>query len=196
MARKRTGQSRRGTGAAGQHWKSRSKGSIPGRPKRVLPSSRGFARRALPRRSAEARTRALHVLAAMRRNSSLSLGRAAKQEGVKPETVKRYFPSALTKSGGKIIATKNDRYQATLYIPDRHGNAVPIRTRSSKERQQAGEYLSDLGRYLRGKKDALAKWHGKKLAGIELLTAGRTISTIEPALSGFSLYRAFNGNGA
>jgi len=138
----------------------------------------------------------MHVLAAMRRDPSLSLSRAAKQEGVKPETVKRYFPSALKKSSGRMRATKSDRYKATLYIPDRYGNAVPITTRSSEERKQASEYLRDLGRYLRGKKDALAKWHGKKIVGVDLLTTGRTIVAIEPALSEFSLYRTLNGGGA
>jgi hypothetical protein len=129
----------------------------------------------------------------MRRDPSLSFSRSAKQEGVKPATVKRHFPSALRKAQGRIIVTKSDRYQETLYLPDRYGNAVPITTRSFKERQQASKYLRDLGRYLGGKKDALAKWHGKKIAGVDLLTAGRTIVTIEPALSEFSLYRAFNG---
>ena len=129
----------------------------------------------------------------MRRDPSLSLTHAAKLQGVKPETVKRYLSSALKKSGGKFQATKSDQYQATLYVPDRYGNAVPLTTRSSKERQQASEYLRDLGRYLRGKRDALANWHGKKISGVELLTAGRTIVAIEPALSEFSLYRALNG---
>jgi hypothetical protein len=147
-------------------------------------------------RSQPARDRALHVLAAMRRNPSLSFSRAAKREGVKPDTVKRHFGSALEKSHGKILVTKSDRYHATLYVPDRYGNAVPVTTRSSKERQQVSEYLRDLGRYLRGKRDALAKWHGKKIGGVELVTAGRTIVAIEPALSDFPVYRSFNGGGA
>jgi hypothetical protein len=132
----------------------------------------------------------------MRCNPSLSFSRAAKQEGVKPQTVKTYFPSALRKSGGKIIVAKDDRYQATVYLPDKYGNAVPITTRSWKERKQAGEYLRDLGRHLRGKKGVLAKWHDKQIAGVELLTDGRIISAIEPALPGFSLYRAFNDGAA
>ena len=150
----------------------------------------------LSERSCAARDRALHVLAAMRRNPSLSLSRASKQEGVKSDTVKRYFRSALKKSHGKILVKNSDRYQATLYVPDRHGNAVPVTTRSSKERRQVSEYLRDLGRYLRGDRTALSKWHGKKIAGVELLTAGRTIVSIEPALSDFSLYRSFNGGAA
>jgi hypothetical protein len=147
----------------------------------------------LSARSSAARDRALHVLAAMRRDPKLSLSHAAKLQGVKRETIKKYFPSALRRSEGKFRATKSDRYAATLYIPDAYSNSVPVHTRSSKDREALGQYLRDLGRYLRGKRDALAPWHGKRVAGVELVTAGRVIAAIEPALSEFSLYRAANG---
>jgi hypothetical protein len=147
----------------------------------------------LSERSYTARDRALHVLAAMRHDPNLSLTHAAKLQGVKRETVKKYFPSALKQTSGKFQATNSDRYTATLYVPDAQGNAVAVKTRSSKEREQLGQYLRDLGRYLRGTRGALAPWHGKKIAGVELVTAGRTIAVIEPALSEFSLYRTFNG---
>jgi len=129
----------------------------------------------------------------MRRDSNLSLTRAAKLQGVKRETVKKYFPSALKVSSGKFRATKGDRYSATLYVPDVQGNSVPVRTRSSKEREQVSKYLRDLGRYLRGDRNALLGWRGKKISGVELVVDRRTIVTIEPALSDFSLYRTFNG---
>jgi lipoate-protein ligase A len=163
---------------------------------RHVGNSPNHLNRNLTQQSEFARDRALHVLAAMRRDSSLSLSRAAKAEGVKPETVKKNFPLALRKSGGKFSVTKSDRYQATLYLPDAYGSSVPLNTRSSRERKQASQYLRDLGRYLRGQKNALAGWHGKNIAGVELVTAGRTIVGIEPALSEFSLYRAFNGGAA
>ena len=70
---------------------------------------------------------------------------------------------------------------------------MAVHTRSSKDREALSRYLRDLGRYLRGNRDALAPWHGKRIAGVELVTAGRTIVAIESALSDFSLYRAFNG---
>jgi hypothetical protein len=132
----------------------------------------------------------------MRRDPNLSLSQASKLEGVKPETVKKHFSSSLRKVAGKFVATKSDRHSATLYIPDARGNPVPLATRSSKERRQASNYLRDLGRYSRGQKNAFAKWHGKKIAGVPLVTDGRTIVAIEPALSEFSLYRAFNGGAA
>jgi hypothetical protein len=129
----------------------------------------------------------------MRHDPNLSLTHAAKLQGVKPSTVKKYLPSALQKSNGKFRAAKSDRYTATLYVPNAQGNAIPVKTRSSKDREALGQYLRDLGRYLRGDRNALAPWDGKKIAGVELLTSGYTLKAIEPALSDFSLYRAFNG---
>jgi hypothetical protein len=132
----------------------------------------------------------------MRHDLSLSLTHAARLQAVRPETVKKYFPSALKKANGKFRATKTDRYATTLYVPGADGNEVPVKTRSSKEREQLGQYLRDLGRYLRGNRGALSKWHGKKIAGVELVTDKRTLIAIEPALSDFSLYRSFNSGHA
>jgi len=129
----------------------------------------------------------------MRRDPSLSLTRAAKLEQIKVATVKKYFPSSLKVSSGKFRITTRDRYSATLYIPDSQGNPVPVDTRSSKERKELSDYLRDLGRFLRGDRNALARWHGKQIAGIGLVTDARTIKIIEPALSDFSLYRTLNG---
>jgi hypothetical protein len=159
-------------------------------------NSLSLLNRNLTQKSEISRDRAFHVVAAMRRDPNLSLSRAAKLEGVKPETVKKYLSSSLRKVAGKFAATKSDRHAATLYIPDKHGNPVPLPTRSSKDRKQASNYLRDLGRYKRGQKNALAKWYGKKIAGVTLVTDGRTIVAIEPALSEFSLYRALNGGAA
>ena len=147
----------------------------------------------LSERNSAAPDRALHVLAAMRHDPNLSLTHAAKLQGVKRETVTKYFPSALKQTNGKFRATKSDRYTATLYVPDAHGDSIPVKTRSSREREQLGQYLRDLGRYLRVTCDAFASWHRQRIAGVELVTAGRTIVAIEPALSDFSLYRTFNG---
>jgi hypothetical protein len=128
----------------------------------------------------------------MRRDPRLSLTHAAKLQGVKRDTVKNYFPSALKQTNGKFQARKSDRYTAILYVPDAQGNPVAVKTHSSKDREALSGYLRDLGRYLRGKRDALAPWHGKRIAGVELVTSSRTIAAIEPALSEFSLYRTFN----
>lgn len=161
------------------------------RPRRIRSTRIDLSKLTL--RSQGARDRALHVLAAMRRDPNLRLSQATKLHGVKAGTIRKYFPSELTRSRGRFRVRKSDRYSATVYLPDKYGNSIAVSTHSYKERQQASEYLRDLGRYLRGKRDALARWHGKKIAGVDLVTAGRTIATIEPALSDFSLYRTFNG---
>jgi hypothetical protein len=150
----------------------------------------------LPERSLAARDRSLHVVAAMRRDPQLSLVHAAKLQRVKVETVKKYIPGAFERVKGKFRATKIDRYTATLYVPDSYGHSVLVKTHSSKDREALGRYLRDLGRFLRGKRDALAPWHGKRIAGIELVTSSRVLVAIEPALSELSLYRAFNGGAA
>jgi hypothetical protein len=147
----------------------------------------------LSTRSQAARDRALHVVATMRREPKLSLTHAAKLQGVKPSTVQKYFSAALRRSHGRLRATKADRYKVTLQVPNAQGHPVAIATRSSKDRAALSQYLRDVGRYLRGKRDALAHWQGQKIAGVELVTDPRTLAMIEPALSEFSLYRTFNG---
>jgi len=52
------------------------------------------------KRSHAARERALQTLKAMRHGPKLSLISAAKLEGVRQETVKKYIPSALKKRKG------------------------------------------------------------------------------------------------
>jgi hypothetical protein len=150
----------------------------------------------LSERSSASRNSALHVIAALRHDAKLSLTHASKLAGVRPETVKKYFPSALKKTNGNFQVTKSDRYTVTLYVPDANGHEIPVKTRSSREREQLGQYLGDLGRHLRGKRGALSKWQGKTIAGVELVTDPRTLIAIEPALSGFSLYRSFNAGSA
>lgn len=146
----------------------------------------------LPKRSEEARDRAMHAIAWKRRNPEKSFTYAAQLHGVKPATIKKHFRSALSKVHGRLQVTSADRYSATLYVPDADGNSVPVHTRSSKDRKALSRYLRDLGRYLRGKRNALAPWRGKTVAGIELVTSGDVLASIEPALSEFSLYRSTN----
>jgi hypothetical protein len=178
------------------HQRTRKSAPFTGGPLHKRKGDRSITLSQLPKRSQAARDRSLHVLAAVRDDTKLSPSCAARREGVKLHTVKKYFPTAFTKVSGKLRVTKSDRFKATLYVPDADGNPVAVKTRSSKDREALGEYLRDLGRYQRGNRHALKKWRGKKIAGVELLTDERAVKAIEPALSDFSLYRAFNGGGA
>jgi hypothetical protein len=129
----------------------------------------------------------------MRHDPNLSLTHAARLQGVKRETVRKYFSSALKASGGRFRVSKGDRFVAFLNLPDEQGNMVLRKFRSSKERGQARAFLEDLNRYQHGKLTSLAKWRDVKLGGFGLLTDPRTIKTAEPEMSDFSLYRSFNG---
>jgi hypothetical protein len=182
------------TSMKGQNRRRRTRRRVP---KKGLRAGRRSKSQSIPlsmlsKRSYAARDRALHVLAEMRNDAGLLLSRAARLHGVKPSTVRKYFPSALKRVKGRLRVTRSDRFTATLFIPDAQGNSVPIRTRSSKDRSDAGKYLRDIGRAQRGDIGALSKWRGKKIAGAELLTDERALAAIEPALSEFSLYRIFN----
>lgn len=128
----------------------------------------------------------------MRGDPRLRATQAAKLYRVKVATIQKYFPSELRKVNGRL-QVRTGRYSVTLYLPDEHGYPVPLHTRSYRERKQASDYLRDVGRYLGGNRKALSKWRGKKIAGVDLVTEGRTLVAIEPALSEFSLYRALNG---
>lgn len=150
----------------------------------------------LAARSQSTRDLALHVLAAMRRDPKLSLSRAAKLQGIKSETVRKYFPKDFRKSKGKFHVTKSDRHTAILYIVNEHGEYVPVQTHSSKERKQAGQHKRDLNRYQRGQGNALLPWRDKEIAGIRVLTDPATIKAIESTIAEFSLYKTYSGGAA
>jgi hypothetical protein len=147
----------------------------------------------LPRRSSEARTKALHVKAAMVCNPKLSRTQAAKAEGVSARSIQRYLPSGFEKVGGRWRARKFDRFREVMYVPDAHGNPVPVHTKTSKQRAQVSAFLRDIGRFYRGDRTALADWHGKQIAGVELVTSSHTLKSVEAQLSDFAIYSTFNG---
>src|ERR1019366_10361937 len=91
----------------------------------------------LSKRSEEARDRAMHAIAWKRRNPRKSFTYAAKLHGVKPATIKKHFPSALTKVNGRLQVTSTDRYSATLYVPD--ANAIDKTTPTAGEPMRTKE---------------------------------------------------------
>ncbi len=147
----------------------------------------------LPQRSAAARTKALHVKAAMARDPKLSRAQAAKAEGVSVRSIQRHLPSGFEKIAGRWRAVKTDRLRETMYVPDAHGNPVPVPTKNFKQRKQVSAFLRDIGKFYRGDTAALARWHGKRIAGVELITSSRTLKSIEAQLSDFAIYSTFNG---
>jgi hypothetical protein len=150
----------------------------------------------LPKRSQSARDRSIRALWDMRHGASPT--QAARDNGVTIRTIKKYAGSALlqTRPGGRIRATKSDRLARYLQIPGLDG-PIDITARGSKEASEVARYKGAVNRFLRGKRNALADWHGKKIAGVELITAGRTLKALaEKDLLPYSLYRSLSGGAA
>ncbi len=133
--------------------------------------------KALSLRSQRALGRSLAALSAIRRGTTLS--QAARENGVTTRTIKRYVGTALVQGrpGGRIRATKADRLIRYLVIPGPHG-PMEITVRGSKTARESAKYKAAINRFLRGDRDAMAAWHGKKIAGIELITAGSTLKNL------------------
>ncbi len=151
--------------------------------------------KALSLRSQRALGRSLAALSAIRRGTTLS--QAARENGVTTRTIKRYVGTALVQGrpGGRIRATKADRLIRYLVIPGPHG-PMEITVRGSKTARESAKYKAAINRFLRGDRDAMAAWHGKKIAGIELITAGSTLKNLaDKGLLPYSLYRSFSGGG-
>ena len=153
------------------------KGSSAGRQNRT----RTFSALDVSDRSFEARNRALHAIAKMRRES-ISLSQAAREEHVSPETVQKYLPAALRRSkSGQWFATKSDQYVRLVWLPSPNG-FVPVRIRGSEEAKLASAYLASLTRWARTEKlYELASFHGKRIGGYELLTATRALIPLRDA---------------
>ncbi len=143
-------------------------------------------------RAFEARNRALHALARMRKDG-VTLRQATREEGTTPATVRKYLPAALRRSkNGRWTATKKDSYVRILNLPGAHGPVI-VRARGSEEARFASAYLSSLARWARTEKAyELAPFHGKKIGDFELLTAARTLRPLRDAglLQLDSLYAA------
>jgi hypothetical protein len=155
-------------------------------------------RTAIPRneREKEARTRALRALAAMRRGDTLS--RAARDNGVTVRTIRRYVGSALVQDrpGGRIRAMKSDRLVRYLQIPGPDGPR-DVNVRGSKAASKFAKYKAAINRLLRGDRNAMAPWHGKKIAGIELITDAKTlVEQARKEMLPYSLYRSLSGGAA
>ena len=152
--------------------------------------------KALHPRSGDSRERALKALAALRRGDTLS--KAARDNGVTASTVKRYIGSALVQDrpGGRIRAKKSDRLVRYLQIPGPDGPR-DITARGSKVASEFANYKAAVNRLLRGDRHAMAHWHGKKIAGIELITDTETlVEQARKEILPYALYRSLSGGAA
>ena len=134
-------------------------------------------------RQAEIRTRAIRVLGRVRRGASLS--RAARNERIKPTTVKKYLPRQFRQEapGKRWKPTKYDRLTLPMNVLTPQGIAtVPVR--GSRERNLLGAYNVALRKWREGKRGAeaeLAKFKNKTVGGLPLITDVTVLSTLEDA---------------
>jgi hypothetical protein len=150
----------------------------------------------LSKRSSSARERSIRALWDIRHGASPA--EAARDNRVAIRTIKKYVGGQLLQDrpGGRIRATKSDRLVRYLQVPGLQG-PVELNARGSKEASKVARYKAAVNRYLGGDLGALAPWHGKSIAGIPLITAGRTLKSLaQKELLPYSLYRSLSGGAA
>ncbi len=136
MARKRTGQDRPRKGTPGQ----RSSKSSPAFIVRRTSTRVNVAK--LLERSRAARSRALHVLADLRRDPALTFTQATQNRNVDRSTIRKYISTAFRRDdSGRVKARPSDRFGETLFIPGvKPDEQIFIRTKNSQERQLVGRW--------------------------------------------------------
>jgi hypothetical protein len=83
-----------------------------------------------------------------------------------------------------------------VQIPGRFG-PVELKVCGLKQASDAAKYDAAVSRYLGGDLKALVPWHGKKIGGVELITAGPALKDLaQKELLPHSLYRALSGGAA
>jgi hypothetical protein len=146
----------------------------------------------------DARTRALHVLAKMRREK-LSLAEACRLEHIKPSTFLRQVGSAVhqDKPGGRYRPVTGDRFRRDLQVPTVLG-PTPVPIYGSKNAKEISNYLNAVALYLRrGDASKLKRFKGKTVGvrgqKLELITDPQTLSALAlaGALQFDQLYGAF-----
>jgi len=131
--------------------------------------------RSLPLRSQTAYQRSLHALRLIRRGYSQR--QATAEARVSLQTLKRYLGSELVRElGGRITATSADRSPRPMPFITALGDS-PIMVRGSRAASLLAKHRKTVFAFLRGKANEkdLLRFHGKKVAGHELLTDAQTL---------------------
>jgi hypothetical protein len=151
-------------------------------------------------RQAQARNRALHALALMRREK-LSRAQACRLAHIKPVTFQRYVGRAVRQErpGGRYHSLNTDKFRRDLQVPTLLG-PMPVPVRGLKNARDVSEYSNAVGVYLRtGKTKQLARFKGNKVGPrgqqVELITDPDTLTMLAQsgALQLDQLYSAFAG---
>jgi len=136
--------------------------------------------------NSEARNRALHVLAHMRRDR-VSLAVAARLEHTKPSTVLRHVGSALRqeRASARFRVAKNDKFKRFLQIPTADGY-ITVPVRDLKLARKLSSFANAVNYFLRtGDESRLKPFKGKSIRvrgrKIEFLTGPKILSELADA---------------
>ena len=135
-------------------------------------------------RQQDERVRALAAINRYRRREASSLSAAADVEGTTVETIRSWFPDAITQDepGGPIGVKPSDRYSARVQILTNEG-ALSVTARGSRQRELAGRHRATVLRVLRGQEfpSALEEYRGKTIGGHELVSDFESLSVLAQA---------------
>jgi hypothetical protein len=144
--------------------------------------ARKRTRFAIPRNKREAQILE-KVLAAvsLSRREKLPLRMAAKVEGTRVSTIRRYAPSAVEKRKGEYRAKPFDPIPRVLNVVGPKG-MQPLVVRNSRSASKVARYMNAV-RTLIYKNDssALSAFKGKKIAGYKLITNTRKLKQLADA---------------
>jgi hypothetical protein len=137
------------------------------------------------------------VLAAvsLSRRENLEIRLAARVEGTRLSTIRRYAPSALENRKDKYRAKPYDRIPRTLTVIDSKGMR-PLSVRSSRSASKIARYLNAVRTFIyKDDESVLAPFRGKKIAGYRFVTnVGRLKQLADAGL--LSLDRLYAGGNA
>jgi hypothetical protein len=131
------------------------------RPFRGSPSS-------LPKRSQDARSRALHALRLLRSGEAESAAEARRRAGVSTHAFNRYARAGTRKVRGRIQAANTDRIFREVTIVERGQGERRITVGSSREASKAARYRMDVLDYVHGDADAevVRSWWDESIGGV------------------------------
>jgi hypothetical protein len=118
----------------------------------------------------QSRARALDALALMR-TREMSLTAAAHEAHTTPNTIMKWTGTELAeKRGGRRIVTKADRLYRTMRVVSTEGT-VEIEVRSSRQARRIAQHMNAVKHFLAtGDDEALRRFAGVKVAGVQLET--------------------------
>jgi hypothetical protein len=139
-------------------------------------------RRFIPRTARELQIleKALAAISLSRRER-LSLPIAAKIEGTRVRTIKRYAPAAIEKRKGEYRVKRFDPIPRSLNIVDPKG-MHPLVVRSSRSASKVGRYMNAVRSFIqKGDSSGLSAFRGKKVAGHKFITSTRRLKQLADA---------------